>query len=117
MVLTEAAEVVEEAKNGGGGSSSSSGSVLGSTDGEVLGATSCVAFTTYNRLGNKGGEIKALQTFLNEYMDAGLTVDEFMSNNSSSCSRFPSFPLERSIDPWTPPLSPNTTGWEYIQLE
>ncbi len=98
---------------GGNGGGSSSGS-RGGNRGEVLGATSCVAFTTYNRLGNSGGEIKALQTFLNEYMDAGLTVDGVYGKTTvQAVHDFQAFHWSEVIDPWTPPLSPNTTGWEY----
>jgi hypothetical protein len=98
--------------NGGGGSSSS-GSRRNS-DGEVLGATSCVAFTTYNRSGNTGGEIKALQTFLNLYMNAGLTVDGvYGATTVQAVHDFQAFHWKEVIDPWTPPLSPNTTGWQY----
>ena len=34
-----------------------------------------VQFTKYYDTGDTGGEIKALQIFLNEYMNAGLTVN------------------------------------------
>lgn len=98
----------------GGGSSSGGGSVLGANDGEILGATSCVAFTTYNRLGNQGGEIKALQTFLNEYMNAGLVVDGIYGHATTQAVHdFQAYHWKEVIDPWTPPLSPNTTGWQY----
>ncbi len=98
---------------GGGGGSSSSGGSRGNR-GEVLGAATCVAFTTYNRLGNRGGEIKALQTFLNEYMDAGLTVDGVYGRTTAQAVHdFQAFHWSEVIDPWTPPLSPNTTGWQY----
>jgi hypothetical protein len=98
----------------GGGSSSGGGSVLGDNDGEILGATSCVAFTTYNRLGNRGGEIKALQTFLNEYMNAGLVVDGIYGHATTQAVHdFQAYHWKEVIDPWTPPLSPNTTGWQY----
>ena len=97
--------------NGGGGSSSGS---RRNSDGEVLGATSCVAFTTYNRSGNTGGEIKALQTFLNLYMNAGLTVDGvYGATTVQAVHDFQAFHWKEVIDPWTPPLSPNTTGWQY----
>ena len=99
---------------GGGGGGSSSGSRRNSSDGEVLGAATCVAFTTYNRLGNAGGEIKALQTFLNLYMDAGLTVDGVYGRTTAQAVHdFQAFHWKEVIDPWTPPLSPNTTGWQY----
>ena len=98
---------------GNGGGSSSSGSRRNNR-GEVLGATSCIQFTTYNRLGNTGGEIKALQVFLNEYMDAGLTVDGVYGRSTvQAVHDFQAFHWSDIIDPWTPPLSPNTTGWEY----
>ena len=117
--ITETVERTIEVKNrcsggggGGGGGSSSGGSSR--SEGEVLGATSCVAFTTYNRLGNKGGEIKALQTFLNEYMNAGLTVDGVYGRTTAQAVHdFQAFHWKEVIDPWTPPLSPNTTGWQY----
>jgi hypothetical protein len=99
---------------GGGGGGSSGGGSRRRSEGEVLGATSCVAFTTYNRLGNKGGEIKALQTFLNEYMNAGLTVDGVYGRTTAQAVHdFQAFHWKEVIDPWTPPLSPNTTGWQY----
>ncbi|MDQ5901543.1 MAG: hypothetical protein QG580_258, partial [Patescibacteria group bacterium] len=99
---------------GGGGGGSSGGGSSRRSEGEVLGATSCVAFTTYNRLGNKGGEIKALQTFLNEYMNAGLTVDGVYGRTTAQAvHNFQAFHWKEVIDPWTPPLSPNTTGWQY----
>ena len=102
---------------GGGGGGNGGGSSSGSrrnNRGEVLGATSCIQFTTYNRLGNTGGEIKALQVFLNEYMDAGLTVDGVYGRSTvQAVHDFQAFHWSDIIDPWTPPLSPNTTGWEY----
>lgn len=99
---------------GGGGGSSSSGSVGGASDGEVLGASSCVQFTTYNRQGNSGGEIMALQVFLNEYMNAGLVVDGVYGRSTTQAVHdFQAFHWSEIIDPWTPPLSPNTTGWAY----
>jgi len=98
-----------------GGGSSSGGRVLGTSDeGEVLGATSCVAFTTYNKRGSVGGEVKALQTFLNMYMNAGLTVDGVYGRSTTQAVHdFQAFHWNEVIDPWTPPLSPNTTGWQY----
>lgn len=98
---------------GNGGGSSSSGSRRNNR-GEVLGATSCIQFTTYNKLGNTGGEIKALQVFLNEYMNSGLTVDGVYGRSTAQAvHEFQAFHWSEIIDPWTPPLSPNTTGWQY----
>lgn len=117
VTATRTIEVKSRCSGGGGGGGSSSSGSSGhgsSSNGEVLGTTSCVAFTTYNRLGNSGGEIKALQTFLNEYMNAGLTVDGVYGRSTvQAVHDFQAFHWSEVIDPWTPPLSPNTTGWEY----
>lgn len=101
--------------NGGGGSSS--GSSRRGAGGEVLGADigpSCIRFTEYHDTGDTGGEIRALQVFLNEYMDAGLTVDGVYSvATTQAVHDFQAMHWDDIIDPWTPPLSPNTTGREY----
>jgi len=105
---------------GGGGGSSGGGRSGGGTgggfipEGEILGATSCVQFRTYNSIGNAGGEIRALQTFLNEYMNAGLIVDGVYGwTTAKAVHDFQAYHWREVIDPWTPPLSPNTTGWQY----
>jgi len=103
----------EDCDNGGGGGSSS-GSRGGRNRGEVLGAESCVAFSEYHDTGDQGGEIRALQTFLNEYMDAGLTVDGIYDRATTQAVHdFQAMHWDDIIDPWTPPLSANTTGREY----
>jgi peptidoglycan hydrolase-like protein with peptidoglycan-binding domain len=114
-VVTEVRTIVISDRCSTGGSSSSGSSRHGgSSNGEILGASSCVQFTTYNRQGNTGGEIMALQLFLNGYMDAGLTVDGVYGRTTTQAVHdFQAFHWSEIIDPWTPPLSPNTTGWEY----
>lgn len=105
--------------NGGGGGGSSSGGSGGSSHnpGEVLGAETgpaCARFTEYHDTGDTGGEIEALQTFLNEYMDAGLTVNgTYDWATTNAVHQFQALHWNDIIDPWTPPLSPNTTGREY----
>ncbi len=96
--------------NGGGGSSGG----RSRNRGEVLGAESCVAFTQYNDTGSTKSEVKAVQTFLNEYMDAGLTVNGIYDRATTQAVHdFQALHWDDIIDPWTPPLSPNTTGREY----
>lgn len=110
----ESEEDCDNGGGGGGGSSSSGG--RGGRRGEVLGAEtgSCVAFTQYNDTGSTKSEVKALQTFLNEYMDAGLTVNgTYDRATTQAVHDFQAFHWDDIIDPWTPPLSPNTTGREY----
>jgi uncharacterized membrane protein YgcG len=118
--LTEDGNCVDDGGNGGGGGGgSSSGGSGGSShnQGEVLGAETgptCARFNEYHDTGDTGGEIEALQTFLNEYMDAGLTVNGIYDwATTNAVHQFQAFHWNDIIDPWTPPLSPNTTGREY----
>jgi hypothetical protein len=104
--------------SGGGGSSSGSRRTGGgSSNGEVLGATTgptCTQFTEYHKTGDVGGEIEALQTFLNAYMNAGLTVNGiYDAKTTQAVHDFQAFHWNEIINPWNPPLSANTTGWEY----
>ncbi len=100
---------------GGGGSSSSSGSRI-SSDGEVLGATdtACVQFTQYHDTGSTKSEVKALQTFLNEYMNAGLTVNgTYDWATTQAVHNFQALHWDTIIKPWLgapSKISPNTTG-------
>lgn len=99
---------------GGGGSSSGGGGHSHHQNGEVLGATSCVQFTKYYDTGDTGGEIKALQIFLNEYMNAGLTVNGVYDvATTQAVHDLQALYWDEIIDPWTPPLNPNTTGRFY----
>ncbi|MCC7469781.1 MAG: hypothetical protein IT284_01425 [Bacteroidetes bacterium] len=99
---------------GGGGGSSGGGGHSHHQNGEVLGATSCVQFTKYYDTGDAGGEIKALQIFLNEYMDAGLTVNGVYDvATTQAVHNLQALYWDEIIDPWTPPLNPNTTGRFY----
>jgi hypothetical protein len=94
--------------NGGG----SSGSRNRRNRGEVLGAeTGCMQFTQYHDTGDTQSEVKAVQTFLNEYMDAGLTVNGVYDvATTQAIHDFQALHWDEVIDAWTPPLTPNTTG-------
>ena len=100
--------------NNGGGSSGSSSS---RRKGEVLGASigpACIRFTEYYDTGDRGGEIEALQKFLNVYMNAGLVVDGVYGKATTQAVHdFQAMYWDEIIDPWVPPLSPNTTGRFY----
>lgn len=118
-----------ENSGGGGGSSSSSGSgifnptstgqVLGAFDevgGEVLGdfASSCPAFSQFHRRGDRNGEVPLIQDFLNTHMQAGLVVDGiFGPLTEKAVHNFQQKYWEQTIKPWTPVLSPKTTGRWY----
>ncbi len=112
-------EAVEDCDNGGGGGGGGGGSHGGGSHhnrGEVLGAEtgSCVAFVQYNDTGSTKSEVKALQTFLNEYLGTNLTVDGVYNRATTQAVHdFQAMHWDDIIDPWTPPLSPNTTGREY----
>ncbi len=101
--------------NGGGGSSS--GSRGGRNRGEVLGAETgpaCIRFTEYYDTGDTGGEIRALQIFLNEYLGTNLVVNGIYDvATTQAVHDFQAMHWDDIIDPWTPPLSPNTTGRFY----
>lgn len=100
--------------NGGNGGGSSSGSRRGSSDGEVLGASTCAQFTQYHDTGDTQSEVTALQTFLNEYMDAGLTVNgTYDWATTNAVHQFQALHWNEIIAPWLPSpseISPNTTG-------
>lgn len=101
---------------GGGGGSSSSGSRGGRNRGEVLGAEtgSCVQFTQYHDTGSTKSEVKALQTFLNEYMDAGLSVNGIYDRaTTQAIHNFQALHWDEIIKPWMQDpsqIGPNTTG-------
>ncbi len=93
---------------GRGSSNNGGGSVLGATDGEVLGA--CTPFTEYHRKGDSGGEIARIQEFLNEEMDAGLIVDGiYGSTTAKAVGDFQQKYFEQIITPWVPPFLPRVT--------
>ncbi|MEZ4210979.1 MAG: DUF642 domain-containing protein [Candidatus Paceibacterota bacterium] len=90
-----------------GGSSSSSGSrsggsVLGaSTEGDVLGA--CVPFTEYHKKGDVGGEVARIQEFLNEEVNAGLTVNGVYDEaTAKAVGAFQEKYSEQILNPWFP---------------
>lgn len=103
--------------NDNSSSSSSSGSRGRRAGGEVLGANvgpACIRFNDYYDTGDVGGEISALQTFLNDYMDAKLKVDGVYGiATTQAVHNFQALHWNDIIDPWNPPLSPNTTGRFY----
>jgi len=112
--------VVDEPINTSSGSGSSGsrpsnngGQILG----EVLGAStsaSCPQFNDFYRKGDKGTEIFLIQTFLNEQINAGLTVDGmFGSSTEKAVKSFQQKYWKEIIEPWTPPFSSNTTGRWY----
>lgn len=106
--------------NGGGGGGGSSGSILGgggsNRQGEVLGATTtaCAQFTQYHDTGSTKSEVKALQTFLNEYMNAGLVVNGVYDRETTQAiHNFQALHWDAIIKPWLgapSKISPNTTG-------
>ncbi len=110
----------DEEDNGGGGGGGSSGSILGgggsNRQGEVLGATTaaCAQFTQYHDTGSTQSEVRALQTFLNEYMDAGLTVNgTYDWATTQAIHDFQALHWDAIIKPWLgspSKISPNTTG-------
>lgn len=110
----------DDEDNGGGGGGGSSGSILGgggsNRQGEVLGATTaaCAQFTQYHDTGSTKSEVKALQTFLNEYMDAGLTVNgTYDWATTQAIHNFQALHWDAIIKPWLgapSKISPNTTG-------
>lgn len=94
--------------NGGGGSG-------GSSNGEVLGAsTSCAQFTQYHDTGDTQSEVIALQTFLNEYMGAGLSVNGTYDHaTTQAIHNFQAMHWNEIIKPWLgapSEINPNTTG-------
>jgi hypothetical protein len=115
--------------NGGGGGGGGGGTTVTSSgggsgggsyhkpQGEVLGAETgptCSRFNEYHDTGDKDGEIRALQVFLNSYMNSGLVVNgEYDRATTNAVHQFQALHWDNIISPWTPPLSPNTTGREY----
>lgn len=120
---------------GGGGGSSSSGSgtfvggntggqVLGLFDdassidsGEVLGASdvSCPVFSNYLRRGNAGADVRVMQTFLNDTMNAGLEIDGMFGQHTEQAVRnFQLTHWDQVIAPWGSLSRPNTTGRWYM---
>ncbi len=112
--------VVDDTPNNGGGNGRS-GSRGGSTPaGEVLGATTeCgIYLNEYimdGKPGNNPSEIVKLQTFLNQYMNAGLTVNGIY--NPFTVNAVKAFQLQRL----SPILKPwginNATGHVYITTQ
>lgn len=99
-------------RTSGGRASLAAPEVAGAFDGEVLGE--CVAFEKYHRKGDKNGEVARIQEFLNEYMNAGLKVDGVYGNATVKAVHvFQDKYFDHVIKPWTPPLSPKTTGRWY----
>jgi uncharacterized membrane protein YgcG len=105
--------------NNNSGNGGSSGSFVGGSSnrvGEVLGATtsSCPQFTQYHDTGSRKSEVKALQTFLNEYMDAGLTVNGIYDfATTQAVHNFQAKHWNEIIKPWLgnpSSINPNTTG-------
>ncbi len=116
--VTRTINISEDCDNGGGGGGGGGGgSSSGSrrNRGEVLGAeTGCMQFTQYYDTGDVNTEVSALQTFLNGYMDAGLTVNGVYDvATTQAIHDFQAMHWDDVIDPWTPPLTPNTTGRFY----
>ena len=103
--------------SGGGSSSSGSrissgGAVLGASTGEVLGA--CTQFTEYHRKGDVGGEVAKIQEFLNEHMNAGITVDGVYGETTvKAVHAFQEKYFEQVISPWVPSFMARTTGKFY----
>ncbi len=110
---------IEEDNNQNSGSSSSGsrasggGAVLGaSTEGEVLGA--CVPFAMYHKKGDVGGEVAKIQEFLNEQINAGLTVDGVYNEaTEKAVHSFQQKYFEQVISPWVPSFMARTTGKWY----
>lgn len=84
-------------RSGGGG-----GSVLGaSTEGDVLGA--CVGFTEYHKKGDVGGEVSKIQEFLNQEVNAGLTVNGVYDEaTAKAVGLFQEKYSEQILNPWFP---------------
>lgn len=124
--VTRTINIAEDCDNGGGGNGgggnggggngggSSSGSSSRRNNGEVLGASTCAQFTQYHDTGSTKSEVKALQTFLNEYMDAGLVVSgTYDWATTNAVHQFQALHWNEIIAPWLPApseISPNTTG-------
>lgn len=85
-------------RSGGGGG----GSVLGaSTEGDVLGA--CVGFTEYHKKGDVGGEVSKIQEFLNQEVNAGLTVNGvYGEDTAKAVGVFQEKYSEQILNPWFP---------------
>jgi len=101
-----------------GSFASSRGSVLGAfSSGEVLGASddaTCPAFTQFHKRGDIGGDVKMIQQFLNDHMQAGLVVDGvYGPATEKAVHAFQQKYWEQTIKPWTPELSGDTTGRWY----
>jgi hypothetical protein len=96
-----------------GSRASGGGAVLGaSTEGEVLGA--CVPFAMYHKKGDVGGEVAKIQEFLNEQINAGLTVDGVYNEaTEKAVHSFQQKYFEQVISPWVPSFMARTTGKWY----
>ena len=96
-----------------GSRASGGGAVLGvSTEGEVLGA--CVPFAMYHKKGDVGGEVAKIQEFLNEQINAGLTVDGVYGETTvKAVHDFQQKYFEQVISPWVPSFMARTTGKWY----
>ncbi len=98
--------------NSSGSQRRSGGSVAGASTGDVLGA--CVPFTEYHRKGDTGGEVARIQEFLNEHMNAGLTVDGVYGDTTvKAVHTFQQKYFEQIIRPWVPSFMARTTGKWY----
>lgn len=113
-------EQEDDSNSQGGGSSTGTrrGSVLGAfSQGEVLGASdeaTCPVFTKFHKKGDVGGEVSMIQQFLNEHMQAGLTVDGVYGPGTEKAVHvFQQKYWDQTIKPWTPELSGKTTGRWY----
>jgi len=100
------------------GTRNGGGSVLGAfSQGEVLGASdsaSCPFFTQFHKRGDVGGDVSIIQQFLNDHMQAGLTVDGVYGPTTEKAVHvFQQKYWEQTIKPWTPELSAETTGRWY----
>jgi len=113
-VIPPTSSVRRSSSSGSGGSIPQPfiGEVLGATDGEVLGA--CASFEKYHKKGDRGGEVAKIQEFLNEHMNAGLTVDGVYGNaTTKAVHAFQQKYFKEIISPWVPPFMPKTTGRWY----
>jgi hypothetical protein len=91
---------------------SGGGAVLGASTGEVLGA--CVPFSMYHKKGDVGGEVAKIQEFLNDHMNAGLTVDGVYGETTvKAVHAFQQKYFEQVISPWVPSFMARTTGKWY----